>query len=243
MFARVYNMHTYKAEQFYFRQYFSYIEPCLAPGMKILDIGCQYGRFTIPLAERGYDITATDLNDKFFKYISKKLPHNKISFRKEGIQTTINELQGWKFDLILCLELLYYVPDAGEILRNLKTLLSDKGIIVISYRSMGYYIYRYIKQKKFEDIDKLLSHTHSDYNAWFADELMILYESSGLEIISMNGVGLFSGYENDPFADIYNPAKADNDSNRFIYRLENDNKIQQHFLDNSRYILVIAKKS
>lgn len=244
MFAKVHNMHVHHAEQYYFKQYFTYIEPFLKMNMRVLDVGCQYGRFTIPMAKMNLDVTATDLKKKYFTYISKKIPdHSKVTFRQEEISATINALKGEKFDMVLCTELLYNLPDPLALLKGLKTLLSPEGILIASHRSLGYYIHLFLKKKKYDELKKMLGNQHPGYNACLLDDLLLMYDSVGLKVIETYGIGLFSGYGQDPFSGSSDPGCLSMNQKEHLFKFETDKSLQSAFINNARYIMVIAGQS
>jgi len=242
IFARVYNMHTHKAEQYYFRQYFAAIEPYLNEGMKVCDIGCQYGRFTIPMAEKGMLVTATDIRAKFFKYIAAHTASaGNIAFRNESITRTIELLKGEGFDAVLCLELIYNLRDPESLLKGMKTITAENGLVIVSHRSKGYYLYRFLRKKKFTEAQAIMNNLHEGYNAQDTEELKQMYRQAGLKIVSLHGIGLFSGYGDDPFACTCNPSSMTIQQMEVLNVLEQDEKLQSLFINNSRYILVIAR--
>jgi len=51
----------------------------LPPGSKILDLACGFGRHTIPLAKKGYDMTGLDYTEKFIRMAEEKA-------KKENLQ-------------------------------------------------------------------------------------------------------------------------------------------------------------
>lgn len=46
----------------------------LAPGQRILDVGCGMGKFTIPLREKGYDVEGFDLSPQLLEALSTEDP-------------------------------------------------------------------------------------------------------------------------------------------------------------------------
>lgn len=240
--SKPHNMLTSKAEQYYFLQYYRILEPLFRQDMSILDIGCQYGRFTIPAYQAGMTVTATDINQKYFRAIDKKVPGHSISFRHETIDQSCKFLPPQSFDIILCLELLYNLPDTSEYISKLSSLLKPGGILITSHRSIGYYIYRYIREKKFQDIQKILAGTHHDYNCQTPDELQSLFVKSQLEIQSINPIGVFSGFGKDAFSGIANPDRLTDFFKTELQKLETDLYLSNLFMNNARYLMVVAEK-
>jgi ubiquinone/menaquinone biosynthesis C-methylase UbiE len=81
----------------------SYLKRILNKDMKVLDIGCGYGRFTIPLAESGYDIEGIDLSNNLLKKAkqdSKKKGLN-IKFKLGDMRKL--PYKDKKFDAVICM--------------------------------------------------------------------------------------------------------------------------------------------
>jgi 2-polyprenyl-3-methyl-5-hydroxy-6-metoxy-1,4-benzoquinol methylase len=237
-------MFTHPAEKLYFQEYFSEIVKHLPPAsgdVKILDIGSQNGRFTIPLAKKGYSILATDLHDKYFEFIKKHIPHDAIvKFRKEDVHETIKRQE--TFDVILCLEVLYILKDYKDVIKGLRKLLKPGGFLITSHRTWGYYVYRYIRERKFNALNTLLTRfPEADYNCQSPQELQQLFSTSGLIIESMKGIGMFSGFGKDAFSGIADASKLNAESKKRLSQLENSSELQQLFINNSRYVLVISR--
>lgn len=243
IFAPVFNMHKHKAEQYYFKQYINIIYDFLKPNSKILDIGCQYGRFTIPLVNKGHTLVCTDINEKYFSYIKKQLnPSTNTSFIKEIIDETILNQTHKEYDAILCLELLYNLNNPEKYVSNLSKLLKKEGLLITSHRSIGYYGYRFLKEKNYQGFNDIQQNKHISYNALPHNELIKLYENNGFKVLKTHGIGIFSGFYTDAFAGIANPQKLNENELNNLSLLENDESLNKMFINNARYILVIAQK-
>lgn len=243
IFAPVFNMHKHKAEQYYFKQYINIIYEFLKPNSKILDIGCQYGRFSIPLIDKGHALVCTDINEKYFSYIKKQLSvSSNVSFIKESIEKTILNQTHKEYDAILCLELLYNLNNPEQYIYNLSKLLKKEGLLITSHRSIGYYGYRFLKENNCHGFSDILQNKHISYNALPHDELIKLYENNRFKILKTYGIGIFSGFYSDAFAGIANPQKLNENELNDLSLLENDENLNKMFINNARYILVIAQK-
>jgi len=237
-----YNMYKNSGEQYYFQQYAQHILPYFQAKKTLLDIGCQYGRFTIPAAQSEMKVTATDIRQLFFNYIKKQCPNSKyeIKFRKEFIDETISNLNEEKFDLILCIELLYNLPNHEEIIKQLSQMLALDGKLICSHRTKGYYIYRFIKEGKYDEVEKILSNSHQQYNAQTKQELIDMYSKLGLKVLDIFPIGIFSGIGNDAFSHHANPSKIKN--KYFLQKLETTTQLTSTYIENARYIGVICEK-
>lgn len=104
------------------------------PGMRVLDLGCGYGRFSLPLARLGCDVTALDGS-------STQLELARASAAEEGlrigfVQADIRELDvAGRFDVVLLLgTVLGYVEDPDgdkQALRAAARALAPGGRLVI----------------------------------------------------------------------------------------------------------------
>ena len=237
------NMFTHKAEQFYYEEYSHHISPWLVKGQSLLDIGCQMGRFTIPAALAGMKVTATDIRTGYFRFISKKINgRGNVEFRHETLEQSLNNLPQQRFDVILCLELLYNLPEPLQNIKKLSLLLKPGGVLITSHRSPGYYLFRYIREKKFEAAGRILNANHPDYNAQTSEELVEMCRQSGLELLKLAPIGLFSGFGSDAFSGIANPEKMTDDQKKELFSLETNPQLMQLFANSARYHLMIAKR-
>lgn len=238
------NMLTHQAEKFYYKEYMQCISGYVVKGHDLLDIGCQMGRFTIPAALSGVNVTATDIRKKYFQAISKKLYGKaNVIFRHETLEQSLNNLPKGRFDVILCLELLYNLPDPEENMKKLSLLLKPGGVLITSHRSLGYYLYRFIRKKKFDSIRQILEGNHPYYNAQTRSEIKAMCESAGLKCLNLAPVGIFSGFGSDAFAGIANPEKLKESDKQQLFLLETDPRLMNLFADSARYHLLIAQRS
>lgn len=237
------NMHTNKAEQYYFDSYYQHIDNLLKKNDNVLEIGCAYGRFTFPISEKVSKITVTDINNKYFKYIQKRISKSiDIAYREESIEETIKNLPENSFDVILCLELLYYLPNYESLIKEMHRLLKPGGVIITSHRTYGYYIYRFIKEGKYESAKSIINNNHKDYNCQTAEELEAIYSNVGFEVNKIEPIGILSGFGKDPFTKIANSNNFNQNKAECINHLENNLIAKYLFANNARYLLLIARK-
>jgi ubiquinone/menaquinone biosynthesis C-methylase UbiE len=110
--------------------------PYVREGMKVLDMGCGPGFFSMQIAEMvgaTGKVTAADLQGGMLEKLGKKI-------RKAGVQNIISLHQcgrdatglSEKFDFILIFYMLHEVPSPKEFLREMKTLLKPNGKVLIA---------------------------------------------------------------------------------------------------------------
>jgi 2-polyprenyl-3-methyl-5-hydroxy-6-metoxy-1,4-benzoquinol methylase len=111
-----------------FKTYYEDVFKLLPKSKKTLDVGCAYGILAMMLKERGDDITASDMTDK---YTSLKM------FKDAGIKFQINniekeDLKG-KFDLITLTETVeHFNSNPLKPLTRLYNALNDGGRLFVS---------------------------------------------------------------------------------------------------------------
>lgn len=237
-------MYTHKAERFYFEEYASHILPFFEKGKSLLDIGCQMGRFTIPAAKAGMEITATDIKSGFFRFIKRQLKgYSQITFRKENLEQTCQAFPPESFDMILCIELLYNLHDPDENIKKLALLLKPGGLLVTSHRTPGYYIYRFVKTSNYKAINQIIDGNHPYYNAQTMDKLKQILRDSNLNVKCVEPIGMFSGFGKDAFTHIANPGKLNPEQKSALKMLETSPELKNLFSNNARYLLAVSEKA
>jgi ubiquinone/menaquinone biosynthesis C-methylase UbiE len=101
-------------------------------GLRALDVGCGVGRWSLQLAQCGYDVTGVDLSPYMVEQARKRAATLGVpcAFAVEDVRYL--DL-GQQFDLILCVTVLQHVRDPDEAagaLRRLATHLAPGGMLV-----------------------------------------------------------------------------------------------------------------
>jgi len=112
-----------------------YLEKILNKKQKILDLGCGYGRFTIPLAKRGYDIKGIDITPALIKK-AKSLARKEnieIDFRIGDMRKLPYKAES--FDAIICMWSVFVElinkKDQLKAINEMLRVLSSKGFAFI----------------------------------------------------------------------------------------------------------------
>ncbi len=238
-----YNMFADKGEAFYYRVYRHYMKDLLKPNARVLDIGCQHGRFTVPLANEGCWVTATDIDDHYFDPIKSRLKDKEmVLLFKENIHETIVRCKDQRFDTILCLEVLYTLPDFPELLKGLKGMLAEGGTLFTSHRSIGYYENRFKAEGNTEELESIRKGAHPHFNAQTAAALNDIYTKAGLKVLKQNGIGMLSGIGKDPFSKQADPGKMNEQEQEALFIKETNADNQCSYIGKARYILMAAGK-
>jgi 2-polyprenyl-3-methyl-5-hydroxy-6-metoxy-1,4-benzoquinol methylase len=102
----------------------------LEPGNSVLDIGCGAGAYLQDLTGRGLHLTGIDLNSSMIHKGLQVVPEAEF-FQGEFLTTDFNR----KFDLIICISVLEFVPP-GELnlfFEKIKSLLTRNGVLFLHY--------------------------------------------------------------------------------------------------------------
>lgn len=105
----------------------------------ILDAGCGYGRFSIPLASRCKRVVAIDLSESMLK----RLKRNCTIFRLNNIDIIRADLRFLPFrpecfDKVICWSTIYYIPRRywRSIIKGFSNVLTKKGELIIQFKSI-----------------------------------------------------------------------------------------------------------
>ena len=117
----------------------------LHPGGRLLELGCGTGIFTIPVAQKGYDVTAVDMSQGMLDELQKKLDANDV----KTVTLVKSDVEGLadlgKFDGVYGIGLLEYLKSPEGCVRRAGELLKPGGITCftgpsVSYNGVMYYI-------------------------------------------------------------------------------------------------------
>ena len=133
---------------------YEFVRKYLKEDSKILDVGFGSGRDMLHFKNEGYDVYGIDLEDKFVKH-AKELGLNV----EQGNVLTYKSNK--RYDLIWCCASLLHLEfnDIKNAINNLKTLLSDDGVIYISLKygdfegDIGGRYFTYINDVKLNKLD------------------------------------------------------------------------------------------
>lgn len=243
LLPRTYNMDSDPAELYYRRIYLNYIHTYLEGKKEILDIGCQFGRFAIDLANNGHQVTGTDIEPSFEGYIRKRLKtQDSFQYYTEELAKTLKRPWDNKFDVILCMEVSALVPDFSDLLSNLLDFLKPGGIFICTYRTQSYYIKRFLDEGKPEMALKVLQKKYQKFNYYNRDEIAELYKNTGLQLQLIKGIGILSGSQKDPNTSLCNPAKLNAEEQDWLFQLETSETSQGQLLDHGKYYLTVGTK-
>ena len=110
----------------------------LLSGRSVLEIGCNFGENALVLAAAGAELTLVEPNDH-------AMPRLRELFRQFGLEHRISSLvqedirsfdPGESFDLVIAEGFMHTLPDRGQMLNKLATMLVPGGLGVISFSDL-----------------------------------------------------------------------------------------------------------
>lgn len=125
-----------------------YIKRYLKKGDKILDIGGGPGRYSLSLAEDGYDVTLLDLSPINVEFAANKASESGLKLKTLCADACVADtLIDDKFDIVLLMGPLYHLPDETERILAVDAalnLLKSGGIIFTAFISSAAMVYYYL---------------------------------------------------------------------------------------------------
>ena len=168
--------------------------------IKILDIGAGTGRYSVALAEEGFDVTAVEL----VKYNLGILKQKNSSVKAmQGNALNLKKLADNTFDVTLLFGPMYHLfgfEDKKKALLEAKRVTKPSGIILVAYCMNEYSVITYafkerhalecMEQGRFSDTFQTLSMPEHLYDYMRIEDIDALNKASGLsriKIISPDG--------------------------------------------------------
>lgn len=156
-------------------------------GKKILDIGCNEGTYSIIFSKKGFEVDAFDICDlTIAKNLNKKY-NTDVNFFNMSVE---NISLGKKYDYVFCSEVLEHIDNQKQALEELKKVMSDKTILILSVPNVlsiyGILKYFYAFVKSLFDIRKIDPHEKFPFL-----RVINLFKRSGFKIKVLGSIYFF----------------------------------------------------
>jgi 2-polyprenyl-3-methyl-5-hydroxy-6-metoxy-1,4-benzoquinol methylase len=94
------------------------LERHVPPPARVLDAGCGLAELALRFARAGSEVVAADASQAMVAEARRRAGDAPIRWLAADLDRTTRELRGERFDLVLCHNVLGYVPRPGRLLRR-----------------------------------------------------------------------------------------------------------------------------
>ncbi|MBI3009957.1 MAG: class I SAM-dependent methyltransferase [Candidatus Omnitrophica bacterium] len=242
-----YDMYVDTNETLYARLYVERIQEHLSqaqiqPPASVLEAGCQTGRLMIPFARMGYTVTGVDTSGFALRRAKRHAQQAGVSvaLAKGDMLEVLRQHPEWRFDVVICSEVIYLSPQYRSMLAVLAKVLRPGGLLCVSHRPKFYYLLEALRCSDVPQALKVMQTSEGPfrdsryYNWQDENQLRSLYASLGLRWLAsypIDRLAWLSGLQ---------PAKLSEDQRQQWYELERLTKDEAKMF--ARYVLVIATR-
>lgn len=165
---------------------------CINRSARILEVGCNLGQMTFPLAEKGFEIVGFDLSQNAVEKANARVKH----YRLRNIHFEVQDAEQYKghkdesFDAVFSFSAFRYFPNPDKALQEANRVLKKQGVIVIDFPNKYCPWFNIIKKAAF-----IKPHIHD--NLYSENQIKIMMRKAGFNNITFKKF-LFSYKELPP---------------------------------------------
>jgi ubiquinone/menaquinone biosynthesis C-methylase UbiE len=141
-------------------------------GKKVLDLACGEGYGSFMLAQHADRVTGIDIDQETVIHARNTYPRDNLDF-VEGSITDVPISGAAEFDVIVCYEALEHIEDHERLLSEVKRLLKDDGLFIVSTPNKTVYTDEsdfhnpcHVKELHFAEFKTLLGNHFSSVRFW-----------------------------------------------------------------------------
>lgn len=216
---------------------------------RLLDAGCGTGRIMIPLAKLGHQVTGIDYHRDSLRLAGKYALEAGVSadLIESDLAVALNGVQDASYDAAMAIESIYVSEQFGAILDHMARIVRGGGLLFITHRTRYFYLLRALARGDFEEARFVAHHSnghlrkgmHKTYHHWQTRrQIEQTYETRGLELMELRGIGLGSGICDDPPSPICDPATLHPEQKQALREIET---CDDELLMASRYVLAVVR--
>jgi len=242
--------------QLEFEMTWRYLKRYLPPQGTLLEVGAATGRYTLPLAQRGYQVTAVDLSEVQLKRNRQRLAEAGLESQVRLVAADARDLSpvpGTDFDAVLLMGPLYHLVQEADrrlALQNVYARLKPGGVICSSFisrlgllgdllKNVPNWIERQDEVRSVMDTGRDPAHyPRGSFRGYFArmDEIAPLHEAVGFETLVLAGV------EPAISADDESYNRLEGTQRRLWLDLLDEISTEPSILGASRHLLYVGRK-
>lgn len=237
--------------QYYARIYLHHFDAFLdafAPkgSLSVLDAGCNTGRLAVPIAQRGHHVTAVDPSAFVLYQAKRHAEAAEVSDRMRFVKGSLEKLPRRfpPFDVVVCTEVLYLLPDLERSLEILRAVAAPGGLLFVSHRTRFHYMAQALARRDFDAAHFVKEHTAGElwgsrYNWQSEGELRKLYERLGLDVLAAKPVGVFSEGSPEAMGRLVDVSALGEPEREALLSIERDGI--DEFASAGRYLLMLGR--
>ena len=157
--------------------------PKSGDGLKLLDVGCGTGYHLARYKERGFEITGVDGSPEMLK--QARIANPEIEFQQCDVDHI--PLEDKTYDVIMCIEVLRYLPDISPCIKEISRLLKPNGVALITaspilQASLYPLVNKITSSRQVGNMTNLKQFFHS------RGELLTKFDEAGFNAVEVHGV-------------------------------------------------------
>ncbi len=224
------------------RDLLEYVPGIEQGGLSVLDVGAGQGHLALQLAEKGHQLTLTDISEKMLDaardIFQTQQPDADVNF----YHTPLQALSGFtdkQYDLVLCHAVMEWLAEPEKLIAQLLDYIKPGGYLSLMFYSRTGLIYQNLVHGNFSHVfnNQLAGDgtTLTPTNPQDPGDVDKWLQQSGLDVLCKSGVRVF-------YDGIHRQRRKEI-SEEEIIELEMRFSRQQPYQSLARYIHVIAKRS
>ncbi len=200
-----YDMYADPNEAFFASLYLERItrhaeEAGIRPPATLLEAGCQAGRFVVPFAKLGFQVTGIDTSSFALRRAREHTTRVGVeaTLVRGELVTALRDHPDWRYDIVVCTEVTYLSARYREMVQALAGAVRPGGLLCVSHRPQFYYLLEALRQYDVPTAGEVLRRREGPfrdsayYNWQTEDELRELYGSLGLPRIALYPIDRFA---------------------------------------------------
>jgi ubiquinone/menaquinone biosynthesis C-methylase UbiE len=101
------------------------------PGMKILDVGCGTGNFSIKMASQGVNVTGVDISEKMLEFARNRAAQEKLAIEFRTMDTQNLTFQDNFFDGVFSMATIEFVSEPDKMIEEMFRVCKKGGPVVV----------------------------------------------------------------------------------------------------------------
>ena len=152
----------------------------IGPGLRVLDVGCGTGRWSVRMADMGAQVLGADISARMIEMAE---PHPGVEYRVAAAHEL--DCPDRDFDVVVSVTVLQHITDPGELeraLQNVRRMLKDTGrFFVLEYSPL--------RTLPSQELTYMRYRTHKQWIELMATEGFRLRSSTGIRFIGRKAYG------------------------------------------------------